>query len=132
MRNRALIARWCLANGDAARLVKRGGKTFVVIDDYGKLRTLFAKLLAEIQRIKSEGDYDAARQLVEEYAVRIEPELHGEILERYRGLNIAPYKGFINPVLTPVKDPEGNIIDIAVDYTESYSDQMLRYSREYR
>ncbi|MGM9703491.1 MAG: dihydrofolate reductase [Prevotella sp.] len=132
MRNRALIARWCLANGDAARLVKRGGKTFVVIDDYEKLRTLFAKLLAEIQRIKSEGDYDAARQLVEEYAVRIEPELHGEILERYRGLNIAPYKGFINPVLTPVKDPEGNIIDIAVDYTESYSDQMLRYSREYR
>lgn len=132
MRNRALIARWCLANGDAVRLVKRDGKTFVAVDDYEKLRSLFAKLLAEIQRIKSEGDYEAARQLVENYGVKIDSELHEEILKRYESLDIAPYKGFINPVLKPVKDSEGNITDIAVDYTEGYSDQMLRYSREYR
>ncbi len=132
MRNRALIARWCLANGDAVSLVKRDGKTFVAVDDYEKLRALFAKLLAEIQRIKSEGDYEAARQLVENYGVKIDSELHEEILNRYKSLDIAPYKGFINPVLKPVRDSEGNITDIAVDYTEGYSDQMLRYSREYR
>ena len=132
MRNRALIARWCLANGDAVSLVKRDGKTFVAVDDYEKLRALFAKLLAEIQRIKSEGDYEAARQLVENYGVKIDSELHEEILKRYKSLDIAPYKGFINPVLKPVRDSEGNITDIAVDYTEGYSDQMLRYSREYR
>ena len=132
MRNRALIARWCLANGDAVSLVKRDGKTFVAVDDYEKLRALFAKLLAEIQRIKSEGDYEAARQLVENYGVKIDSELHEEILKRYKSLDIAPYKGFINPVLKPVRDSDGNITDIAVDYTEGYSDQMLRYSREYR
>ena len=132
MRNRALIARWCLANGDAVSLVKRDGKTFVAVDDYEKLRALFAKLLAEIQRIKSEGDYEAARQLVENYGVKIDSELHEEILKRYKSLDIAPYKGFINPVLKPLRDSDGNITDIAVDYTEGYSDQMLRYSREYR
>ena len=132
MRNRALIARWCLANGDAVRLEKREGKTYVVVDDYQKLRCQFAKLLAEVQRIKSEGDYEAARQLVEDYAVKIDSELHNEILERYSSLGIAPYKGFINPVLKPVKDDDGNIVDIAVDYTEGYSEQMLRYSREYK
>ena len=132
MRNRALIARWCLANGDAVRLEKREGKTYVVVDDYQKLRCQFAKLLAEVQRIKSECDYEAARQLVEDYAVKIDSELHNEILERYSSLGIAPYKGFINPVLKPVKDDEGNIVDIAVDYTEGYSEQMLRYSREYK
>ena len=132
MRNRALIARWCLANGDAVSLVKRDGKTFVAVDDYEKLRALFAKLLAEIHRIKSEGDYEAARQLVENYGVKIDSELHEEILKRYKSLDIAPYKGFINPVLKPVRDSDGNITDIAVDYTEGYSDQMLRYSREYR
>ena len=132
MRNRALIARWCLANGDAVRLEKREGKTYVVVDDYQKLRCQFAKLLAEVQRIKSEGDYEAARQLVEDYAVKIDSELHNEILERYSSLGIAPYKGFINPVLKPVMDDDGNIVDIAVDYTEGYSEQMLRYSREYK
>ena len=132
MRNRALIARWCLANGDAVSLVKRDGKTFVAVDDYEKLRALFAKLLAEIQRIKSEGDYESARQLVENYGVKIDSELHEEILKRYKSLDIAPYKGFINPVLKPVRDSDGNITDIIVDYTEGYSDQMLRYSREYR
>ncbi|MGN0281464.1 MAG: dihydrofolate reductase [Prevotella sp.] len=131
MRNRALIARWCLAKGNVVRLVKRDGKTFVVIDDYQELRSLFAELLAEVQRIKSEGDYDAARLLVESYGVKIDPELHNEILERYRKLDIAPYKGFINPVLTPVRDADGNIIDISVDYSEGYSEQMLRYGKEY-
>ena len=131
MRNRALIARWCLDNGDAVRLEKRQGKTYVVVDDYEKLRTQFAELLAEVQRIKSEGDYEAARLLVENYGVKIDPELHEEILERYRRLDIAPYKGFINPVLKPVSDSKGDIVDIAVDYTEGYSEQMLRYSREY-
>ena len=131
MRNRALIARWCVANGDAARLVARHGKTFLVIDDYQALRRQFAELLAEIQRIKSEGDHEAARTLVETYGVKVDPVLHEEILTRYNRLDIAPYKGFINPVLTPVKDSEGNIVDVAVDYSESYSDQMLRYGREY-
>lgn len=131
MRNRAMIARWCVANGDAVRLVKRDGKTFVAIDDYQKLRRQIAELLAEVQRIKSEGDYEAAQRLVEDYAVTIDPELHKEVLERYRRLDIAPYKGFINPVMTPVRDADGNITDIAVDYTEGYSEQMLRYSREY-
>ena len=131
MRNRAMIARWCVANGDAVRLVKRDGKTFVAIDDYQKLRRQIAELLAEVQRIKSEGDYEAAQRLVEDYAVTIDPELHKEVLERYRRLDIAPYKGFINPVMTPVRDADGNITDSAVDYTEGYSEQMLRYSREY-
>ena len=132
MRNRALIARWCLANGDAVSLVKRDGKTYVAINDYRKLRGQIAQLLAEVQRIKSEGDYEAAQRLVEDYGVKIDPELHREILERYRKLDIAPYKGFINPVLTPVRDADGNIIDISVDYTEGYSEQMLRYGKEYK
>lgn len=135
MRNRALIARWCYAEGRAERVVEMkkdaDGKTFVEINDYQKLRQLFGKLLAEIQRIKSEGDYEAARQLVEQYAVNIDPALHEEVLQRYRQLNLAPYKGFINPVLKPVLDAEGEIADVEVDYTESYTDQMLRYSKDY-
>ncbi|MBO5205375.1 MAG: dihydrofolate reductase [Prevotella sp.] len=131
MRNRALIARWCIANGDCVRLVKRDGKTFVEITDYEALRTMFATLLAEIQRIKSEGDYDAARNLVETYGVNIDGSLHEEILDRYNALNIAPYKGFINPVLIPVRNTKGEIIDITVDYNESYAHQMLRYSSEF-
>ena len=131
MRNRALIAHWCYAQGDVIRMVHRDGKTFVEITDYVGLRALIARLLAEVQRIKSEGDYEAARKLVERYAVKVDPDLHAEVLERYERLNLAPYKGFINPVLKPVFNSEGSITDITVDYSESYVDQMLRYSRDY-
>lgn len=131
MRNRALIAHWCYENGDAISMVRQNGKAYVSIHDYQELRQLFATLLAEIQRIKSEGDYEAARQLVERYAVNVDPVIHQEILERYQRLNLAPYKGFINPKLIPVKDASGEITDIKVDYTEGYAEQMLRYSTEY-
>ena len=131
MRNRALIAHWCLEHGDAVKLVKRDGKTFVEITDYDELRQLFATLLAEIQRIKSEGDFEAARQLVERYAVHVDTVSHQEILERYRQLNLAPYKGFINPMMLPVYDHEGKIVDVQLYYGESYAHQMLRYSQEY-
>ena len=103
----------------------------MVINDYEKLRLLFGKLLAEIQRIKSEGDYEAARQLVEKYAVKVNPALHSEIIERYKALNLAPYKGFVNPVYSVVADSENNIIDVKIDYSEGYTEQMLRYSRDY-
>ena len=132
MRNRALIAHWVLERGsDAVKMVQRNGKTYVEISDYACLRDLFAQLLAEIQRIKSEGDFLAARKLVEQYAVKVDAALHSEVLERYRHLNLAPYKGFINPVLRPVTDETGVITDVTVDYTESYEAQMLRYSKEY-
>ena len=139
MRNRALIAHWALAHSsgrgqdgkDVMELVQRNGKTYVRINDYEALRTLFGELLAEIQRIKSTGDFEAARQLVETYAVHIEYDIHKEILERYETLNIAPYKGFINPVYTAIKDADGNITDVTVSYTEGYAEQMLRYSRDY-
>ncbi len=131
MRNRSLIAHWCAAQSSVASLVSREGKTFLRIDDYAELRKLFANLLAEIQRIKSEGDFEAARQLVETYAVKVDAELHDEVLTRYRKLDLAPYKGFINPWLLPVCDGEGNIIDIQVNYSESYDHQMLRYGAEY-
>ena len=131
MRNRSLIAHWCYGQGDVIQLEQRDGKTYVRITDYQALRTLFARLLAEIQRIKSEGDYEAARQLVERYAVKVDAALHEEILERYKKLNLAPYKGFINPVMLPVRDDAGNICDIQLDYTESYVHQMLRYGQEY-
>jgi dipeptidyl-peptidase-3 len=131
MRNRALIARWCEAQGDVVKLVSHGGKTFVHVSDYEALRRLFARLLAEVQRIKSEGDYEAARLLVENYAVKVDPVLHKEVLERYRRLNLAPYKGFINPQLLPVFDADGEIEDVEVSYSESYAHQMLRYSSEY-
>ena len=131
MRNRALIAHWCLDNGNAISLVRREGKTYVQINDYEELRQLFATLLAEIQRIKSEGDYEAARKMVETYGVNINPELHAEILERYKRLNIAPYKGFLNPRMLPVHNDKGEVIDITLDYSESYDEQMLRYSQQY-
>lgn len=134
MRNRALIANWCYEQGKADRvveLVKRDGKTYVQVNDYEKLRTLFGRLLAEIQRVKSEGDYAGAQKLVENYGVKINPELHKEILERYQKLNLAPYKGFINPVYKAEKDAEGHITSVSVSYGESYTDQMLRYSRDY-
>ena len=131
MRNRSLIAHWCLEHGQCMQLVQRQGKTYLHISDYPVLRTLVARLLAEIQRIKSEGDYEAARLLVEQYAVKVDPVLHDEVLDRYRKLNLAPYKGFINPWLLPVTDAQGNIVDIQVNYSESYEHQMLRYSTEY-
>lgn len=134
MRNRQLIARWALEHGKAEHVVEmvvRDGKTYVRINDYAKLRLLFGELLAEIQRIKSEGDYEAARQLVEKYGVQVDPVLHVEVLQRYRSLHLAPYKGFLNPVYTPQTDAEGNIVDVHISYTEGYAEQMLRYSRDY-
>ena len=134
MRNRHLICQWAYEQGkedNVIEYVKRDGKTYLKVNDYEKLRGLFGKLLAEIQRIKSEGDYAAGRDLVEKYAVKFDPELHKEVLERYAKLNIAPYKGFVNPVYTPVVDENGNITDVKIDYTEDYIDQMLRYSRDY-
>lgn len=134
MRNRALIARWAYEHGKdrkVVELVKKKGKTFVKINDYAELRNLFGKLLAEIQRIKSEGDYEAARSLVEGYAVRIDPELHREILARYEKLHLSPYKGFINPVYKAEFDAQGRITNVTLDYTEPYDAQMLRYSRDY-
>lgn len=151
MRNRALIAWWTLehaegavelvteevSNASAEEALKDAEgniittRTYVKVNDYGKLRHLFGELLAEIQRIKSEGDFEAARQLVEKYAVNIDPDLHREILARYKKLNLAPYKGFINPKMTLVYDEEGNPIDVNLDYEENYTDQMLRYSEEY-
>lgn len=134
MRNRALIARWALEHGQpdgVVRLAVREGKTFVHIDNYEALRQLFGRLLNEIQRIKSEGDYEAARRLVERYAVDIDPVLHREIRARYERLDLAPYKGFINPVYEPVTDGQGQITDIRLRYDETYDEQMLRYSRDY-
>lgn len=134
MRNRQLIARWVFEQGAADKVVelkKRDGKTFVVINDYLQLRALFGKLLAEVQRIKSEGDYEAGRSLVENYGVKIDPVLHHEIRERYVRLHLSPYKGFVNPIMREVKDDSGHVTDITLDYTEGYAEQMLRYSRDY-
>lgn len=134
MRNRQLIARWALEkgrDGQVVEWVKKAGKTFVRINDYVRLRELFGQLLAEIQRIKSEGDFEAARALVENYAVKVHAALHAEVLERYRSLHLAPYKGFVNPVYTPQVDENGEITDITVLYDEGYTEQMLRYSRDY-
>ncbi len=131
MRNRALIARWCLEHARHTSIIVRDGYHYLQILDFQELRQLFAQLLAEVQRIKSCGDYEAARQLVETYAVSVDPHLHQEILQRYRQLNLAPYKGFINPVLMPVYDAQGRFADLQVSYSESYDHQMLRYSSEY-
>ena len=134
MRNRQLIAAWAYEHGkedNVIELVKIDGKTFVKINDYEKLRGLFGQLLAEVQRIKSEGDYAAGAELVQQYAVKVDPEIHREVLERYAKLNIAPYKGFVNPVYSLVTDKDGNVVDVAVDYTEGYIPQMLRYSKNY-
>ncbi len=134
MRNRQLIARWAYEQGKAEHVVefeKSDSTTNVLINDYAKLRELFGKLLAEVQRIKSEGDYESGKNLVEQYAVQVDSVLHQEILARYESLNIAPYKGFVNPVYTPVTDAAGNITDIKITYNEGYAEQMLRYSRDY-
>lgn len=134
MRNRKLISEWVYEKGktdNVIELVKIDGKTFVKINDYPRLRQLFGQLLGEVQRIKSEGDYEAGRDLVERYAVKVDPQLHQEVLDRYAKLSIAPYKGFVNPVYTPVKNESGEITDIQVTYTEDYIPQMLRYSAQY-
>ena len=134
MRNRKLIAEWAYEHGKDANvieLVDVDGKTFVKINDYEALRGLFGELLAEIQRIRSTGDYAAACELVEKYAVKVDPAMHQQVLDRYAKLNIAPYKGFVNPVYTAVRDASGKITDVKVDYTETYPEQMLRYSRQY-
>ena len=134
MRNRQLIARWVFEKGAADKvveLVRRDGKTYVVVNDYGKLRTLFGELLSEIQRIKSTGDYQGAHDLVENYAVKVDPVLHAEVLERYKKLNLAPYKGFVNPKYEAVVDAAGKITDVKVTCDEGYAEQMLRYSKDY-
>lgn len=139
MRNRQLIAKWILENGrkkgkggkDVVELTKKGGKTYVKINDYPKMRELVGQLLAEVQRIKSEGDYKAGNDLIQKYAVKIDPKLHKEVLQRYSKLDIPPYRGFINPVYTPVTNEEGEITDITISYPENYAEQMLRLSRDY-
>ena len=134
MRNRQLISKWVYEKGkvdNVIELKQRNGKTYVVVNDYAKLRELFGTLLAEVQRIKGEGDFSAGKKLVEEYAVKVDPALHAEVLERYAKLNLAPYKGFVNPVMKEVKNDKGDVTDIVLDYTEGYTDQMLRYSKEY-
>ena len=134
MRNRQLIARWVYEKGAAEKvveLVKKDGKTYVVINNYEKVRDLFGRLLAEIQRIKSTGDYAGAHDLVEAYAVKVDPALHAEVLERYKKLNLAPYKGFVNPKYEAVTDADGTITDVTVTYDEGYAEQMLRYSKDY-
>ena len=134
MRNRKLISEWCYQKGlkdNVIEYVKRDGKTYIKVNDYVKLRDLFGQLLAEIQRIKSEGDYEAGRQLVETYGVKVDPTIHKEVLARYEGLNIAPYKGFVNPIYTPIYDKSGKLIDVKISYTEGYIDQMLRYGQDY-
>ncbi len=134
MRNRQLIAAWAYEHGKKDKvieLVKRGGKTYVKINDYRKLRDLFGQLLAEIQRVRSEGDYEAGAALIEKYAVKVDPKLHREVLSRYAHLDIAPYKGFVNPVYRAVTDDNGIITDVTIDYSEDYIPQMLRLGRDY-
>lgn len=134
MRNRQLIARWVYEKGkddQVVELKERDGETYVVINDYTKLRNLFGELLREVQRMKSEGDLSAGKELVEQYAVSVDRKLHAEVLERYAGLNLAPYKGFVNPVMREVKNAQGEVIDVVLDYTEGYTEQMLRYSKDY-
>ena len=135
MRNRSLIARWLLEKGapnNILEIKQRDGKTFVVINDYVKMRELIGQLLAEVQRIKSEGDWNSAKKMIETYAVKVDQNLHSEILERYSKLNIAPYRGFVNPVLTPVFDKSGKVLDVKISYTEGFAEQMLRYSKSYQ
>lgn len=134
MRNRQLIAKWILEHGKKGKvveLIKKKGETFVKINSYEKMRDLIGLLLAEVQRIKSEGDYEACNKLVNDYAVKVDQKLHAEVLKRYSTLDIPPYRGFVNPVFRPVYDAQGNITDIKLDYTEGYAEQMLRLSRDY-
>ena len=133
MRNRKLIAEWCFEKGAAEKVIEKvveNGKTYFVVNDFEKLRTLFGELLTEIQRIKSTGDYEAGKNLVETYAVKVDPELHKEVLERYAKLNLEPYSGFVNPVYTPVMEGD-KIIDVKVSYVNDFPAQMLEYSKKY-
>ena len=134
MRYRSAISHWVYEKGKAENVVefvKRDGKTYVKINDYKKLRTLFGELLKEIQRIKSEGDFEAGKKIIEDYGVKVDPDLHAEILERYAKLNLAPYTGFVNPILIPVYDANGEITDINVEYTDDYLGQMMYYGKNY-
>lgn len=135
MRNRALIARWVYEKGESENIIqlvkKDGEKTVVIINDYEKMRSLLGQLLAEVQRIKSEGDLKAAKELVENYAIKVDPILHAEILERYKKLNLSPYKGFVNPVYQLIRDNQGKLTNVSLSYTEGYAQQMMRYSKEY-
>jgi len=134
MRNRQLIAKWVYEKGQPEQVValeKRDGKTAVVVNDYEKLRRLFGELLSEVQRIKSEGDFQAGKQLVENYGVKVDRTLHDEILARYARLNLAPYKGFVNPFMKTVCNANGEVTDVTLDYSEGYAEQMLRYSKNY-
>ena len=134
MRNCATISNWIIEQGKADNVVElkeRDSKTYVVVNDYNKLRDLFGQLLAEVQRIKSEGDFEAGKKLIEAYGVKVNPTLHAQVLSRYEALNIAPYKGFVNPVYKPVTDENGKIINVTISYDENYVDQHLRYSRQY-
>ena len=134
MRNRKLISEWCYQKGKKSKVIEyvtKNGKTYIKVNNYEKLRDLFAELLAEIQRIKSEGDFEAGRKLVETYGVKVDPKIHAEVLKRYEGLNIAPYKGFVNPIYNVERGADGEIKDITISYYENYVDQMLRYGRDY-
>lgn len=139
MRNRQLIAKWVLEHGkkkgkggkDVVQLVKKGGKTYVKINDYPMMRQLFGQMLGEIQRVKSEGDYKGGNELIQKYAVKIDPKLHKEVIERFSTLDIPPYRGFINPVYTPVRNAAGEITDVTISWPENYVEQMLRLSNEY-
>lgn len=134
MRNRQLIARWVYEKGKVDNVVEfkeKDGKTYVVVNDYLKLRDLFGQLLAEIQRVKSEGDFKGAKALVDNYAVKVDPKLHAQVLERYKALNMKPYKGFVNPVYELVQDKDGKVTDVKVSYSEGYADQMMRYSKDF-
>jgi dipeptidyl-peptidase-3 len=133
MQNRKLIAEWCYEHGKGENViewVKKNGKTYVVVNDFEGLRELFGEMLYEVQRIKSEGDFEAGKALVEKYAVKIDPELHKEVLERYASLNIKPYSGFINPIYTLV-EKDGKVVDVKIEYPLSYIEQMLYYSKNY-
>lgn len=133
MRNRKLIAEWCYERGKADKvieLVKENGKTYVVVNDFEKLRGLFGELLREVQRIKSEGDYEAGKELVERYGVQVDPTLHNEVLERYAALNIEPYGGFVNPEYELVEQ-DGKVVDVKISYPANYVEQMLHYSKDY-
>ena len=134
MQNRKLIAEWCLEHGAKDKVIEkkvRDGKTYFVVNDFVKLRELFAQLLAEVQRIKSEGDYEAGKKLIETYAVHIDPDLHKEVLERYKSLNLKPYGGFVNPEIQPVLGPDGVVTDYVPVYTDDYLGQMMLYGKKY-
>ena len=134
MRNRSAICHWVFEKGKPENVVEfmnRNGKTYVKINNYKKLRTLFGELLKEIQRVKSEGDFEAGKKIIEDFGVKVDPQLHAEILERYAKLNLAPYTGFVNPMLIPVYDSNGILKDITVEYVNDYLSQMMYYGRNY-